>query len=290
MSSDQTSQSIELGNPTPWLFGIALSHRGNVRAENQDRYALVPLPQDDAVLALVADGMGGHTGGSQAAELATETIQATLQKSEGQLYERLQDSFVHADEAIRSRAKSEVRLVGMGTTGVAAIFHRGHCTHLYTGDSRLYHFRDREEVYRTKDHSIVRYLVDEGLLTPEEARSHPMRSRLTSSLGGGMQEKRLLLEPRWREGEREHLQPAVLQLASQDLVLLCSDGLCGEVSNEDLLALVKVNFEEPQKLADECIRAALACGGRDNITVIVVKVGTLEETAHSSDTAPAPPA
>ena len=290
MSSDQTSQSIELGHPKPWLFGVAVSHRGNVRAENQDRYALVPLPQDDAVLALVADGMGGHTGGSQAAELAKDTIQATLEKSEGQLYERLQDSFVNADEAIRSRAKSEVRLVGMGTTGVAAVFYKGHCTHLYTGDSRLYHFRNSEEIYRTKDHSIVRYLVDEGLLTPEEARSHPMRSRLTSSLGGGMQEKRLLLEPRWREGEREQLQPAVLQLASQDLVLLCSDGLCGEVTNEELNEIVKKHFDDPKKLAEECVSAALAAGGRDNVTVIVVKVGTLEENAHSSDSAPAPPA
>jgi len=278
----EITKSIKVGDPTCWISACARSHRGNVREENQDRFLLEVVPEwgeSGALVAMVADGMGGHQGGSQAAQIAVSTVfQSLTQKPpEVRLYEQLEASFVDADEAIRKRALQDSSLTTMGTTGVASVCFPGECVHLYTGDSRLYHFRKGEILYHTRDHSVVRYLQEEGLLTAEEARTHPMRSRLTSSLGGGVQEKRLVLEPRWSDEQDTHHQPSILTLEKGDLVLLCSDGLCGEVTTEQLLGWVRLYPDDPEKLTEACVQGALEAGGRDNITVIVLL--SLNETA-----------
>ena len=270
----ETCKRIQLGEPV-WIDAFARSHRGRVREENQDRYLLEVVPtwgDGGALVAMVADGMGGHQGGSQAAQIAVQTVfeSLTQRPPEVRLYEQLENSFVDADEAIRKKALADTSLTTMGTTGVASVCFPGECVHLYTGDSRLYHFRAGELLYQTRDHSVVRYLQEEGLLTPEEARTHPMRSRLTSSLGGGVQEKRLVLEPRWSDEKDSHHQPSILSLESGDIVLLCSDGLCGEVSAEQLQEWVKEFSGDPEKLTEACVKGALEAGGRDNITVIAL--------------------
>ena len=270
----ETTKRIQLGEPT-WIDAFARSHRGRVREENQDRFLLEVVPNwgdGGALVAMVADGMGGHQGGSQAASIAVQTVfeSLTQRPPEVRLYEQLENSFVDADEAIRKRALSDTSLTTMGTTGVASVCFPGECVHLYTGDSRLYHFRNGELLYQTRDHSVVRYLQEEGLLTPEEARNHPMRSRLTSSLGGGVQEKRLVLEPRWSDEKDTHNQPSILALETGDIVLLCSDGLCGEVTAEQLQEWVKEFSGDPEKLTEICVKGALEAGGRDNITVIAL--------------------
>lgn len=268
----ETSKRLAVGD---WIEAFARSHRGRVREENQDRFLLEVVSgwgETGALLAMVADGMGGHQGGSQAAQIAVNTVHESLTQRppEVRLYEQLEASFVDADDAIRKRALQDTSLTTMGTTGVASVCFPGECVHLYTGDSRLYHFRDGEILYQTRDHSVVRYLQEEGLLTAEEARVHPMRSRLTSSLGGGVQEKRLVLEPRWSDEQDSHHQPSILTLAKGDIVLLCSDGLCGEVSTEQLLEFVRQYPDDPEKLTELCVKGALEAGGRDNITVIVL--------------------
>lgn len=271
----ETTKRIQVGEPNCWIEAFARSHRGKVREENQDRFLLEVVPEwgeTGALLAMVADGMGGHQGGSQAAQIAVNTVHQSLTQRppEVRLYEQLEASFVDADDAIRKRALQDTSLTTMGTTGVASVCFPGECVHLYTGDSRLYHFRDGEMLYQTRDHSVVRYLQEEGLLTAEEARVHPMRSRLTSSLGGGVQEKRLVLEPRWSDEKDTHHQPSILTMANGDIVLLCSDGLCGEVSSEQLVEWVKLYPNDPEKLTEACVQGALEAGGRDNITVIVL--------------------
>lgn len=281
---DEIRKSILLGgDASPWLIGCAISHKGRVRSENQDRFALEPISADAAV-AIVADGMGGHMGGSHAAEIAARTIlngiQADADASDQPTYDLLSASFSLADEAIRARASRDAHLGGMGTTSVAAVVFRDRCIHLYTGDSRLYQYRDGKEIYRTKDHSVVRYLEEEGLLTADEARNHPMRSRLTSSLGGGPAERKLVLEPKWSGEDDEEdgggsppmaEQKAVLSLSPGDVLLLCSDGLCGEVEPRKLSELMEAGGE-PEELARRCVAAALEAGGRDNVTVIVMKM------------------
>lgn len=270
----ETTKTMSLGEEC-WVEAFARSHRGRVREENQDRFLLESIAdwgESGALVAMVADGMGGHQGGSQAAQIAVETVYTFLTTTppEVRLYEQLQDSFVQADEAIRQRALQDSNLATMGTTGVAVVCFPGECVHLYTGDSRLYHFRDGQLLYQTRDHSVVRYLQEEGLLTAEEARTHPMRSRLTSSLGGGVQEKRLVLEPRWSDDTDSHNQPSILGIHRGDLLLLCSDGLCGEVNSEDLEGWAREYGDSPEELTRACVEGALAAGGRDNITVIAI--------------------
>lgn len=270
----ETTKKLALGEQS-WIEAFARSHRGRVREENQDRFLLDCIPdwgETGALVAMVADGMGGHQGGSQAAQIAVETVFKFLTTSppEVRLYEQLQESFVQADDAIRQRALQDSNLATMGTTGVAVVCFPGECVHLYTGDSRLYHFRNGQLLYQTRDHSVVRYLQEEGLLTPEEARTHPMRSRLTSSLGGGVQEKRLVLEPRWSDESDSHHQPSILGICRGDLLLLCSDGLCGEVNGDDLERWAADHGDSPEQLTEACVKGALEAGGRDNITVIAI--------------------
>lgn len=271
----EAHKGLSVGSGKSTILAFGRSHVGKVREENQDRFLLEVVPEwgeAGALVSMVADGMGGHQGGSQAAQIAVDTVLQTLTQGppEVRLYEQLQASFVNADEAIRRRAQKDANLTTMGTTGVAAVCFPQECVHLYTGDSRLYHFRQGELIYQTRDHSVVRYLQEEGLLTPEEARSHPMRSRLTSSLGGGVQEKRLVLEPRWSDEVDSHNQPSILSTTPGDLILLCSDGLCGEVSEEDLIDWAQEHGQDPETLTRRCIEGALEAGGRDNITVIAI--------------------
>ena len=278
MSNEREAElckQIQVGNPQVWLIAHGRSNVGKVRSENQDRLLLEELPDLQGAVAMVADGMGGHTGGSQAAQIAVDTIRKMLLATPPQvnLYEQIRDCFAKADLAIRNVASQDAQVGNMGTTGVAALLLPEETVHIYTGDSRLYHFRDGQEVYRTKDHSVVRYLEEEGLLSEEEARNHPMRSRLTSSLGGGPQERKLLLDPSWNtELPAGTSQPSILSLAAGDVILICSDGLCGEISSPQLHEIVKTEHESMENLTQLCVNAALEAGGRDNVTVIAIKI------------------
>lgn len=266
-SEDRTS--VDLG----WVKACAVTHKGLVREENQDRYLLEELPGQGGLLALVTDGMGGHSGGSVAADVASRTIggimRTVVPEDPEAVYQRLTDSFVKADEAIRHRASKQTVLSGMGTTAVAAVVGPEQVVHVHTGDSRLYHFRDGRELYRTRDHSVVRYLQEEGMVSEEEARVHPMRSRLTSSLGGSPPERRITLEPRWKSSSEA--QPAVLEMQPGDVVMLCSDGLNSEVESDRITGLAKEHGRDVKALANHYLNAALEAGGRDNVTVIVIR-------------------
>lgn len=264
----------ELGEDTPWLEGVALTNQGCVREENQDNYELTTILDGKAVFALVADGMGGHQGGSVASDIAVSTIAGLVKKLETSdpktVQQILSDSLSRADDAIRHRASKESTLAGMGTTAVGAVVTPDIAIHAYTGDSRLYHFRKGEQIYRTRDHSVVRYLMEEGLVTEEEARVHPMRSRLTSSLGGSPPERKVLVEPEWDDSKGEE-QPCVRELRQGDVLVLCSDGLNGEIEPHELDQIVAANFENIKEMTQKLLNAALEAGGRDNVTIIVLR-------------------
>lgn len=254
-----------------WLEGYATTHQGLVRSENQDRF-LLDVGRE-GVLALVADGMGGHSGGSVASSVAVKTIGGMLGKLESYeakaVHRAMHDSFERADEAIRHRASKELKLQGMGTTAVAAVITKDFAVHAYTGDSRLYHFRDGEVIYRTQDHSVVRYLQEEGLVSEEEARTHPMRSRLTSSLGGSPPERKVLVEPAWKKKSRT--QVAVLDFQPGDVLLLCSDGLNGEVDPGVLERIVAEQGDNLKTCVQALLNEALEAGGRDNVTILALR-------------------
>ena len=243
---------------------------GKVREQNEDNY-LVELWEDkSALLAVVADGMGGYQAGEVASEIAIdvfrELLAQPLPEEALDSYELLKQCFIRADTAIKKYAGGDRHLMNMGTTIVAAIVTPDYCLHLYAGDCRLYHFRNGVPIYITSDHSIVQELLEIGQITPEEAANHPMRSAVTSCLGGkksGLPR----IDPSWGKPKI----PVVRQLLPGDLLLLCSDGLHGMVKEEELQDLVQQFPLSPAELTDACVQKAIANGGKDNITVIAIQ-------------------
>lgn len=249
-----------------------ISHLGKVRSSNQDSFRVLPLPElgADYALLLVCDGMGGHAGGEVASTIASNLIAnvvAKLRSKEPEdMHECLRDALVRADAAIELRASKERGLEGMGTTAVAALIWRDGFVHAYIGDSRLYQLEKGEISYMTRDHSVVRLLIEEGVITEEQAKTNPYRSQLTSSLGGGKNSNRLTIEPKWssaQEGPLRSWRPG-------SFLLLCSDGLNSELSSEEIKDVLLKNSNSCDA-ARQLINATLATAAKDNVTVIVAQ-------------------
>ncbi len=248
-----------------------LTHVGKARSANQDTFRVAALPElgPDYALLLVCDGMGGHAGGEVASEIAANLIAGAAVRQDSvdpqTLYESLAESLSRADAAIEQRASKERELAGMGTTAVAAIISLDEFLHCHLGDSRLYQIEGDEICYQTRDHSVVRYLVEEGIINEEEAKEHPYRSQLTSSLGGGKDSNRLTIEPRW-DDERGPLRP----WSKGQWMVLCSDGLNSELSDQEILEVVSTSAN-CKEAAHSLLEKTLQTDARDNVTIIVAR-------------------
>ncbi len=239
---------------------------GLVRSENQDFGALT-TPQEEQIshpggrLLLVADGMGGHRGGATASKLAAETVKAQYLGSETtDVAIALRDSLARANARIFFEAQSNPDLRGMGTTTSALAVRNGHGWFAHVGDSRIYRMRDGVLEQLTDDHSLVATMVREGLLTSQEAETHPRRNVLQRSMGVS------------EDVEIDVRGP--FELREDDVFILCSDGLHGVVKEPELKEIAALPIEQA---ADEFIQRALARGAPDNVTVIVAKVEGTDE-------------
>ena len=227
--------------------GVA-SDRGLVRQNNEDSYLV------RRGLYAVCDGMGGARAGEVASEmacrglLALDTAQATA--------DELREAIIKVDRAIVDRSLGEEGLLGMGTTLTAALAGEGSLTLAHVGDSRAYLLRKGDLIQLTDDHSWVGEMVRRGELTPAQAAVHPHRSVITRVLGTG--------------GE---LEPDMIEVAVEagDRVMICSDGLTGMVSDQELAGILQQDAD-PQTVAELLVQAALSGGGEDNVTVVVVDV------------------
>lgn len=231
---------------------------GCEREENQDAYGAASAPQ--VSFYFVCDGMGGHNGGSTAANMAVERLSEHLAKGDTSPDEAIETALMVANNAIFQEAKRRPHLYGMGTTAVVLGFDhetgRAHIGHV--GDSRAYLLRGSTYVRLTRDHTLVQRLVDEGFITAEAAENHPNSNVISRSLGGrDAVDVEFLVEP--------------ITLAEGDVFLLCSDGLSGLVDEarvaEELLRA------EPEAATATLIELARAAGGHDNITVVVARWG-----------------
>jgi protein phosphatase len=228
---------VEVPVVTGLRYG-ALTDPGKVREVNEDRALIEPWPDGSAVLIVIADGMGGQYGGAVAAQTVVDVFRTLLgqplHESRFDRYESLLGCFYSADEAIKSRASTNVALLNMGSTVIASIITASECLFLYAGDCRFYHFRKDSKTFVTSDHSVVSILIETGRLAPEDAASHPMRAVVTSSLGASAN-NRLCVDPKW--DEMAPLQSAFRNLLPDDRLLFCSDGLSSELEPECLAAL-----------------------------------------------------
>lgn len=229
------------------------THVGQVRAQNQDSLAVVT----ESDLYAVADGMGGHNGGEVASAMAVELLEEHAGEA---TLEALKEAARIGNRAIFEKAGSDPDLRGMGTTLCALRVVPGpegdELAWINVGDSRVYLFRDDRLVQLSTDHSLVEDLLRDGQLTPDEAAVHPQRNIITRALGIDVD---------------VDVDGSTVLPFTGDRFLLCSDGLFGEVS-EDQIGSVLRRLADPDDAADELVRLANEGGGRDNITVVVVDV------------------
>jgi serine/threonine protein phosphatase PrpC len=191
------------------LLSAAFSARG-ARPYNEDRLGCAG---SDPVYWALADGLGGHKGGAQAAEIAVESGLSSLEGSGApKLEDRLKQAVSNAHARIRALQKTEPGHAAMRTTLVLLGIGRDEIAWAHTGDSRLYHFRDGKLLWRTRDHSVVQFLVSAGEITEADVPKHPERSRLVSCLGG---DNALLISTRSSGAPPR----------AGDVLLLASDGL-----------------------------------------------------------------
>jgi protein phosphatase/serine/threonine-protein phosphatase Stp1 len=230
----------------------ATSHVGSVRKHNEDSW----LDRGDIGLWVVADGMGGHQAGDVASRMIVESLGRLGAPADAVRF--LQDVRTILGET-NDRLLEEANRRGHGTvigsTVVCLLAHGSHFACLWAGDSRLYRFRDGVLEQISRDHSQVQDMVDAGMLTAEEAESHPLANVITRAVGT---QPDLVLD---KVSDR---------LAANDIFLLCSDGLSKMVPDREVAAVLSV--EPVGRIPDALIRLALAHGGKDNVTVIAVQV------------------
>ncbi|MCL6457309.1 MAG: Stp1/IreP family PP2C-type Ser/Thr phosphatase [Gorillibacterium sp.] len=232
---------------------------GNIRIVNEDRSLVVPDLQG-FTLGIVADGMGGHQAGDTASQLAVELIHKRMLYLEEDMSDADSEQLVieavsDANRRIYEMANSHEQFNGMGTTVVVVLARQTDILVAHIGDSRAYLCRDGELEQLTDDHSLVNELVKSGQLSKEEAEKHPRRNVLTRALGTDATAQTEIKRYAWKSG---------------DTVLICSDGLCGLVSESRLQSLMHVD-EDLEKVADELVHSALAAGGDDNVTVVLIE-------------------
>ena len=233
---------------------------GRKRPNNEDGFTC-RLLNDGIGYAVVCDGMGGVAGGALASKLATTVVGTALEEqdlsklSDMKIKQLLTASVRQANRIIHERARLDKALTGMGTTIVAAVV-CGRVLHLcHVGDSRAYLFANGILTQLTKDHSVVQTMVDSGKLTADQAKTHPGRNILERAVG---------------VEEEVVTDYSCLALHTEDLLLLCTDGLTNFVGDTQITEIMQ-RFS-PEKIPGELINAANANDGGDNITAVVIKV------------------
>ena len=203
--------------------------------------------------------MGGNRSGEIASKIAIDSFAQLLQQplpdSLDKQFEMLVKQCYIADEEIRKVAYSSFHTLGMGTTIISAIITPSTCIHAYAGDSRLYHFRHHQIAYQSTDNTIVQLLVETGRITPEDIPTHPMRSTLTSCLGGKNAEGKFSVYPKLQEEK-----PVTIDFKLSDSLLLCSDGLTNLVDNKTLENIINHDSCNPEKITKLMLENALNNG------------------------------
>ncbi len=247
----------------PGVEVLGLTDVGCQRENNEDTFAYWEA-EDEATfsrlgrLAIVADGMGGTEGGQFASRIATDTVRDVYSSSTSDApQEILTQSLNQANANVQQKARATPALRGMGTTLTAAAVVEDRLYFAHVGDSRLYLIRRESIRSLTRDHSLVGRLVESGVIRAEDADSHPQRHVLTAAVGVG-----------------ETIQPDTpaepVSLAKGYLLLLCTDGLWGQVSEPEILQAL--SLQDIEDAGRNLVQLARDHGGPDNITLQILKI------------------
>lgn len=236
---------------------FAKSDQGKTRKENQDAFYTGYL-SDNSALAVVCDGMGGASAGSVASDVATKSIVDYIKNSytskinRNSLLTLMKNAVVSANIDVHEMSKNNPEYSGMGTTAVVVIVKNGFALICHVGDSRAYLLNDKMEQI-TRDHSVVQTLVENGKLTPEEARNHPRKNVITRALG-----------------VEDTVIPDCIEIPIDigNTILICTDGLSNFVEETEIIEVYKNNAID--KVTDILVDKANENGGGDNITAVTI--------------------
>jgi len=233
----------------------AVSDKGNKRESNQDSY----LVNESLGLFIVADGMGGHSGGEVASSLAVQTVEQEIKTVKSTLLscrEKLYKAYEQASVRIFDKAATESpELLGMGTTMVSCYLENKRIYISNVGDSRCYLYSDQYLWQVTEDHSLMNEQIRSGLLRPDQVANFTGKNVITRSVGY----ERLV-----------HPDIVDREVSVGETYLLCSDGLTGMVTDQKIAEIF--NSKPLQEVALALIQAALANGGDDNVTVLLIHI------------------
>lgn len=245
------------------MIAYGSTHKGMVRPTNQDSYAVEVLEGMDTALLVVCDGMGGANAGNVASRFALDRflleikqgIQPHMEQADAE--DLLRVAAQCANQEVFELSVKQPEFRGMGTTLVSALVQGNQASILNVGDSRAYRIRGEEIEQLTEDHSYVQEMVRKGKITKEESRNHPHKNLITRAIGVDAFVDSDLF--------RYTLEP-------EDVLLLCSDGLCGMVADGQMAQIVQ-KAASLEQAVDDLIGCACQNGGVDNITVVLYRRG-----------------
>ncbi len=264
--------SMSSSSPLRWS-SAALTHVGMVRRLNEDAFLDHPTQGDHTGLWAVADGMGGHEAGDVASQLIISQLKqlpAAAADAGPTFISAVRQCLMQVNQQLRDESVRRYNSRVIGSTVVALVIDGQRATGLWVGDSRLYRLRQGRLEQLSHDHSHVQELVDQNIISAEEALRHPLGNVITRAVGS--------------DGELQ-VDSVSRDVQPDDLFLLCTDGLNKMLLDHEIHAQLVVG--SPQKSAKNLLRLALDRGASDNVTVAVVAIhggDRLEDTADEDDT------
>ena len=232
------------------MISLGVSKTGLVRQRNEDRfYAKGPL-------LIVADGMGGYTGGEYASTMVVDTIVDVIERADIITVDVLREAILEANRMVFEKSQSYKELEGMGTTAVVAYVKDDTLLWAHVGDSRLYIYGDSQLRRMTNDHSMVQELVNAGTITEAEVIHHPKRNMLTRAIG---------------VYDTVEVDTGMVEVHKGERILLCSDGLSGYIEESRIEEILSEESSESRVLED-LVQLVYDAGARDNVTIILGRI------------------
>lgn len=232
------------------MISLGVSKTGLVRQRNEDRfYAKGPL-------LIVADGMGGYTGGEYASTMVVDAIVDVIERADIITVNVLREAILEANRMVFEKSQSYKELEGMGTTAVVAYVKDDTLLWAHVGDSRLYIYGDSQLRRMTNDHSMVQELVNAGTITEAEVIHHPKRNMLTRAIG---------------VYDTVEVDTGMVEVHEGERILLCSDGLSGYIEESRIEEILSEESSESRVLED-LVQLVYDAGARDNVTIILGRI------------------
>jgi serine/threonine protein phosphatase PrpC len=243
------------------MRAFGMTHRGAVRKENQDCFRLEAPADAEMITAVLCDGMGGAQAGSVASSMAADAFMSHAANSLDPLSSAadmrgiLTDAVNYANIKVYDRSFSDFACMGMGSTLVAALMTAKRTVIANVGDSRAYLITGGRAEQITRDHSLVGEMVEKGLITRDEAKSHPKKNIITRAVGVEASVKSDIFE---------------LKAVPGSAVLLCSDGISNLITDEELGAMVSGGLSDLESCCAQLLGLAINRGAPDNVTVLLL--------------------